>query len=181
MQHGIELAAPAMVGGVPVTGVRDLDCSVCHREPLGLFSEGAFHGSIAPATPKECVSCHYLTMADGPTSDVRSGTAYQMRHTSAQITFHTCTTCHPSALANATSGAIAAESWQPGYYHAVLTTQPTACNDCHSVSLPTGTPATFDHRVVTTGASIRDCGDCHTFPGTGTLATPNWLGATNPP
>jgi hypothetical protein len=126
MQHGIDFASPATVAGTPATGVRDLDCSVCHQEPLGLFSEGAFHTSIAPATPKDCVSCHYLTMADGATADVRSGTTFEMRHTSAQITFHTCTTCHPSALASATSGAIAAESWQPGYYHAVLTTQPTA-------------------------------------------------------
>lgn len=180
MQHAIEFAAPVVVGGVAATGVRDLDCSVCHKEPLGLFSQGAFHRSIEPATPKECVSCHYLTMADASAADVRSGTAFEMRHTSAQLTFHTCTTCHPSALANATSGEIAAESWKPGYYHAVLATQPTLCSDCHAVSLPTATPGAFDHGALTADAGTRDCGDCHAFPGTGTLATPNWLGATNP-
>jgi hypothetical protein len=170
-----------MVGGVPATGARDLDCSVCHKELPGVFSDGAFHGSVVPATPKDCVSCHYLTMADSSTADVRSGTTFEMQHTSAQLTFHTCTTCHPSALANATSGEIAAESWRPGYYHAVLATQPTLCNDCHAVSLPTATSGAFDHGALTADAGTRDCGECHTFPGTGTLAAPNWLGAANPP
>ena len=180
MKHGIAFASPATVAGVVATGVQDLDCSVCHHEPLALFSQGAFHASIAPATPADCVSCHYLTMADGPTSDVQSGTAYHMQHASAQVTFHTCTTCHPSALANATSPTIAAESWKPGIYHAVLATQPTACNDCHAVSLPAATLATFDHSASTSDGTW-DCGDCHSFPGTGTPTTPNWLGGTYPP
>jgi hypothetical protein len=176
MDHGSTFASPAVVAGRLVAGVRDLDCSVCHEDPWGLFRDGAFHVPTASAAPKECVGCHYLTMADGPTSDRRNGAAYQMRHTSAQVTFHMCTACHPSALANATQPTLTAESWRPGYYHTVVTKQPTACNDCHIVSMPTTTMVAFDHGVLDTSA--RDCSECHTFPGTGTTALPNWLGAT---
>ena len=181
MQHGIEFAAPATVAGVTAAGVKDLDCAVCHADPLGVFSDGVFHGNTATATLRDCVSCHYVTMADGPTADVQSGTAYRMQHTSAQLTFHTCTTCHPAAAANATSPTLAAASWRPAQYHAVLSVQPAACNDCHGVSVPAASTAAFDHSTLANPANSRDCGDCHTFPGTGTATTPNWLGATNLP
>ena len=180
MQHGIAFAFPATVAGVSATGVKDLDCSTCHLDPLGVFTDGIFHSNTATDTLQDCVSCHYVTMADGPTADVQSGTAYRMRHTSAQMTFQTCTTCHPSALANAANPTLAAESWQPGHYHAVLSVQPTACNDCHAVSAPTATFAAFDHSAFSGIAGTRDCSDCHPFPGTGTATTPNWLGAINP-
>jgi hypothetical protein len=180
MNHGIEFASPTIVAGVSATGVKDLDCSACHENPMGVFRDVAFHSNIAAATLRECVSCHYVTMADGPTADVQSGSAYRMRHTSAQMTFHTCTTCHPSALANAINPTLAAESWRPGQYHAVLTVQPTGCNDCHSESVPTASIAAFDHSALTSPGGGRDCGGCHAFPGTGTTTTPNWLGAANP-
>jgi hypothetical protein len=111
-------------------------------------------------------------MADEPTADVQSGTSYRMRHTSVQMAFQTCTACHPSALANATTSTIAADSWKPGQYHAVPSVQPTACNDCHTVSAPA------THSTVT--SDTLDCSDCHPFPGTGTSTAPNWLGAKNP-
>jgi hypothetical protein len=174
MQHGIEFAVPTTVAGVSAKGVKDLDCSTCHSDPLGVFSGGVFHTSIAAATLQDCVSCHYVTMADEPTSDVQNGTAYLMRHTSAQMPFQTCTACHLSALANATTPDIAADSWKPGQYHAVLSMQPTACNDCHTVSAPA------THSTVTPIGGTPDCSDCHSFPGTGTATAPNWLGATNP-
>ena len=181
MKHDILFASPTIVAGVAAAGVKDLDCSTCHRDSMGIFADGTFHSNTAAATPQDCVSCHYVTMADGPTADVQSGTAFRMRHTSTQLTFQNCTSCHLSALANKANLTVAAESWKPGYYHAVLSAQPTACNDCHSVSVPTAASAGFDHTAVTGGQSSRDCSDCHHFPGTGTLATPNWLGATNPP
>ena len=180
MKHGIDFASPATVAGVSATGVKDLECSTCHIDPMGLFNNGIFHSNTATATLQDCVSCHYLTMADGPTADATNGTAYRMRHTSAQMTFQTCTTCHPSALANAANPDPAAENWLPGHYHAVLSLQPTACNDCHDVSVPAVTFATFDHTAFTGVAGSRDCSECHAFPGTGTATTPNWLGATNP-
>jgi len=180
MQHAIAFAFPATVAGVPANGVKDLDCSTCHLDPTGVFTDGIFHSNTAAATLRDCVSCHYVTMADGPMADVQSGTTYRMRHTSAQLTFQTCTTCHPSALANAANPTPAAESWKPGHYHAVLPVQPTACNDCHAVSAPAATFSAFDHSAFTGTAGSRDCSDCHTFPGTGSTTTPNWLGGIQP-
>jgi hypothetical protein len=180
MDHGIELIALTPVAGVPAKSAKDLECSTCHGDAMGVFSDGIFHGSIGADMPRDCLSCHYLTMVDGPTADVQSGNAYAMRHTSAQVTFQTCTTCHPSALANASNPTPEAASWKPGQYHAVLSAQPTACNDCHGVSIPAASLAAFDHGSLTTTSKDRDCGDCHDFPGTGTTATPNWLGAANP-
>jgi hypothetical protein len=181
MKHGAEFASPATVAGVPVTGVKDLECSTCHDDPTGVFRNAAFHSNTSTARPKDCLGCHYLTMADGPTADVQSGTTYRMRHASPQVTFQTCTTCHPSALASATNPTPAAEDWKPGYYHAVLPAQPAACNDCHLVSVPPVTLVAFDHSGVTGDVGSPDCADCHAFPGTGTAATPNWLGATKSP
>jgi hypothetical protein len=132
MNHGVELASPVTVAGEAPTGVKDLDCSTCHHDPTGGFGDGQFHTNIAASMLPDCVSCHYVTMADGPTADVANGTAYQMKHTSAQLSFQTCTTCHPSALANAVNPTIAPETWKTGQYHAVLSVQPTECSDCHS-------------------------------------------------
>lgn len=167
MSHGAVFAAPVSVGGVAAAGVADLDCSTCHKFPTGIFADGVFHEPTAAATPRDCVSCHYVTMADETVADVQSGAAYRMRHLSAQVPFHACTRCHPGA--NATRAAVAAESWRPGHFHSVLAVQPTACGDCHAVSAPA------THAAVT-----RDCAECHAYPGTGTAAAPNWSGATQP-
>jgi hypothetical protein len=136
MDHAIELASPVTVNGVTAAGVKDMECSTCHFDPSSIFAGATFHASLAAAKPADCVSCHYVTMADAALADVESGTSSRMRHTSAQVTFQTCTTCHPSALANAADPAVAAESWRPGYYHAVLPVPPGACVDCHAVSVP---------------------------------------------
>lgn len=173
MKHAITFAAPATIAGVLAAGVADLDCSTCHKDPVGEFANGEFHRTVSGATLRDCVSCHYVTMADGSIADVQSGTDYRMRHLSAQVPFHACTTCHASALAASvnpmTAPTGAAESWKPGRYHAVLPAQPTACNDCHAVSAPAS------HSTITDPADGRDCSECHTFPGTGTMAEPNWM------
>jgi hypothetical protein len=175
MNHGIAFASTALVGEGVATGVNDLDCSTCHHEPNGQFIGAVFHANTAAVPLQDCVSCHYVTMVDPPTADVRSGTAYQMRHTSAQMPFHTCQPCHASALARATtSTTLASDSWRPGQYHAVLSVQPTRCNDCHASSAPA------THGSIAALGDARDCSDCHLFPGTGTRTAPDWLGATTP-
>jgi hypothetical protein len=180
MKHDLAFAAPAVVAGVTATGIADLECSTCHRAPGGSFADGTFHRDVAGVMLSDCVGCHYLTMADAAAADVQKSSAYRMRHRSAQLSFQNCIVCHPSAPASAADPTVAAASWQPGYYHSVLATQPAACNDCHAVSAPMSTIAALDHSTLASGGDGRDCGDCHLFPGTGTTATPNWLGATTP-
>ena len=57
-----------------------------------------FHANVGAAVPQDCVSCHYMAMADAAKADVTSGTNFAMKHRSPQLTFQGCQTCHPSAL-----------------------------------------------------------------------------------
>ena len=112
-----------------------IDCSTCHKSPGASWSDGIFHANIGAATPKDCVSCHYLVMADAAKADLTSGTNYAMKHRSAQLTFQTCQTCHTGALAKATSHADRGDAVADrARCTASVATQPTACVDCHSVS-----------------------------------------------
>ena len=136
MDHGAELAAAVTIGGVSVSRVAQIDCSVCHKSPGRSWADGRFHASIASGTPKDCISCHYPLMADGTRADITSGVAYAMRHRSGQVTSQSCATCHAGALAKATAATPASTAWSPGAFHASATPQPTACVDCHAVSEP---------------------------------------------
>ncbi len=136
MDHAAELTAAVTIGGVSVTKVSQIDCSVCHKSPGSSWADGRFHANIGAATPKDCVSCHYPLMADAARADLTSGVAYAMKHRSGQITTQTCETCHTGALAKSTPAAAAATAWSPGALHASVASQPTACIDCHAVSEP---------------------------------------------
>ena len=136
MDHGAELAAAATIGGVSVTKVSQIDCSICHKSPGRTWADGRFHASIVGGAPKDCISCHYPLMADGARADLTSGVAYAMKHRSGQITFQTCETCHTGALTKATTTPAAAVAWSPGAFHPSVASQPTACIDCHAASDP---------------------------------------------
>jgi hypothetical protein len=131
MNHGIAFAAPITVAGATATRVKDLDCSICHHDPTGVFRGGEFHPNVPTAALADCVTCHYVTMADGPTADVQVSATDRMKHTSAEVTIQSCPTCHPAAVANAATSPVAAASWQPGQYHSSLSVAPTTCADCH--------------------------------------------------
>jgi Cytochrome c7 and related cytochrome c len=142
MDHGMSFTSAVTIGGVSVTKVSQMDCSTCHKSPGSTWSDGVFHANIGAATPKDCVSCHYVAMADATKADVNSGTNFTMKHGSTQLTFQTCQTCHPSAFAKGSSTPIAATLWQTGAFHGSVATQPSACIDCHSVSEPAAGAAT---------------------------------------
>ncbi len=103
MDHGVSFTSAVTIGGVSVTKVSQMDCSTCHKSPGATWSDGVFHANIGAAMPKDCVSCHYMAMADATKADVKSGTNFTMKHGSTQLTFQTCQTCHPSAFAKASS------------------------------------------------------------------------------
>jgi cytochrome c551/c552 len=142
MDHNALFAAPAVVGGVSVTGVAQVECAVCHHNPGVSWADGApaqpplFHANIGSAVPQDCATCHYPLMADATKSDLTNGTRYSMRHRSGRITFQSCQTCHTSALSKAANTPVAATLWQTGAYHAALATQPGSCVDCHAPTRP---------------------------------------------
>ena len=142
MDHGAAFASTVMIGGAAVNKVADLDCSTCHRSPGATWSDGAFHANIGAATPKDCVACHYVLMADTAKADVTSGVAFAMKHASPELTFQSCQTCHPAAFAKGATMPIAATLWQTGALHAGLPKQPATCLGCHTVSQPAATAPT---------------------------------------
>jgi len=160
MDHAVEFVSAATIGGVSVTKVSQIDCSVCHKSPGSTWADGRFHSSIATATPKDCLSCHYPLMADPARADLTSGVAYAMKHRSGQITFQTCETCHSGALTKATVTPAASVAWSPGAYHASTPSQPAACVDCHVVSEPAAnvpTKSTLTY-ALTLGATSTNTG-----------------------
>lgn len=177
MDHAAQFTAAVTIGGVSVTRVSQLDCSVCHRSPGVSWGDGQFHVNIGAAVPQDCVACHYLVMADAPRADVASGTAYAMKHLSTQLTLQTCQTCHASALAQSGTAPTAATLWRTGALHGSVTTQPTACVDCHSISDPTSATQSLWSYVLALGGTAtnggqwnnhasglvvgKDCSVCH--------------------
>lgn len=136
----------ALFTGGAVAGVKDMDCSVCHKTP-GLpptrWSDGKFHPNVPNgAQPAECVSCHYplmTTAAADVTSPSTPPSDYSMKHRSTLITSQACAACHSQALTKSTTTPTTTGLWKTGAYHPSLTatTQPATCLDCHSTSEPT--------------------------------------------
>ena len=149
MDHSATFTAAAMIGGVSVTSVSQVECAVCHNSPGNTWTDGQFHPNLGAAVPADCNVCHYPLMADAPKADVTTGTTFSMRHRSPLITFQTCQTCHAAALAKGANTPIAATLWRTGAYHPSLATQPTACVDCHAISDPLPNASTRSSVVYT--------------------------------
>ncbi|MBX7099987.1 MAG: hypothetical protein K1X89_19895 [Myxococcaceae bacterium] len=177
MDHAAQFQAAAMVGGKSVTSVDQADCSACHASAGSSWADGAFHSKIGTAAPKECVSCHYVLLADAAKSDHAQATTYAMKHRSSVLTTQSCERCHVGALAKATTQPAAAALWATGALHAGVPAQPAACNDCHAVSLPATTTQgsvtwTFTAGGTATNGAMwmshasaavagKDCATCH--------------------
>jgi hypothetical protein len=137
MDHRTIFNTPITVAGKTAARVSDIDCANCHKSPGGTWADGIFHANLpSTAVVSDCNSCHYLLMSDTTKADKQSGTAYAMKHASTQLTFQVCQTCHPSAVGDRALLPASVDLWNPGMFHSSLTTQPTACLDCHTVSQP---------------------------------------------
>jgi hypothetical protein len=150
MDHSATFKTTVSIGGAMVTKVSQLDCSTCHNvAAAGMsWSGGVFHakiGATAQAQLSDCTMCHYPLMADAAKADVTQATDYKMSHRSLQLTFQSCQTCHTGALTRAGMTPIAVPLWRsssaPAGYHLNLSSQPAACVDCHTVSLPANATA----------------------------------------
>jgi hypothetical protein len=52
------------------------------------------------------------------------------------------------------------------------------CSNCHMNVVPGSSFTGHDHSGLSDVSGTQDCSACHSFPGTGTVTSPNWLGAT---
>jgi hypothetical protein len=185
----------------PATG---LDCATCHAadaKPAGsAWNKGElFHGPVASVTA--CSVCHGFgngstvvgtnnnmpavntnttTITSASASTGVAGTADQIAHTDLNVSSRDCALCHQSGMGG---------SWATGKFHASLgTTNPllnngssARCSNCHLNIKPGPGYTLQDHSTLTSAPGTDDCSKCHSFPGTGTVAAPNWLGATGSP
>lgn len=182
MDHGATFTQPTLIDGRTVSGVAGLDCSSCHSDPGGVWSDGRFHSNIATATPADCVSCHYPLSAT-TTADVSTPATppvtFDMKHRAPQLTLQRCDTCHTTALTRAAMQPTVATLWQTGRLHPSVPSQPATCVDCHQRSEPLATSFTRSTTTwtfaqggtATNGAQYmnhsvaevqtRDCATCH--------------------
>ncbi len=179
MDHAATFSGTVTIGGKQVTSVGAAECSACHGNRGVSWSGGKFHSNVSGSgTPSDCLGCHYPLLADAAKSDVASGSTYTMKHRSGQVTSQTCATCHPMALGKAAMAPSTAALWKTGTLHAGLgATQPSACLDCHSGSLPAGARTSSTVYPLVQGATAsnkaqwmnhaagtvvgKDCAVCH--------------------
>ena len=146
-------------------------CSVCH---------GFGNGSSTPGTNNNmpAANTNTTTITSASASTGVAGTADQISHTDLNVTSRDCALCHQSGMGG---------SWITGKFHAslsaanpLLNNGTTArCSNCHLNVKPGPGYALQDHSTL--GNTGDDCSKCHSYPGTGTPAAPNWLGATGAP
>jgi hypothetical protein len=177
--------AATFTGG-SVSGVPAMDCGGCHKTPgLGpvQWSDGKFHPNVpAGATVGDCVTCHYPLMTTAAADAVLPATGtlkdFAMKHKSTSMTTQACASCHTQALNRSTATPVTTGMWNPGTFHATVTTQPATCLECHTASEPTAaTQGTVRYTFNAGGSSTtnsaqwmnhtdttvagKDCASCH--------------------
>ncbi len=128
------------------------------------------------------------TASADPTTGVPAGTYDQVTHQDLNVTGHDCGFCHTQVGPSTVAG-IQGREWAQAAMHAsfgagqpLVTNGTTArCSDCHLGLAPASTFVAFDHAGLTDASGSTDCSACHAWPGTGTAASPNWLGAVGAP
>lgn len=167
------------------TFVAGRDCSVCHAADAKVMGSAWNKGSLLHApvpAVTSCAGCHgvvpgvnnnvpqglidssTLTSASAPTGV--AGRAAQLTHADPRD----CRACHTSV-----------SDWKAADFHRNVSGNTSRCSSCHLNLKPGPGYLQQDHSTFTAAPSSQDCGSCHTYPGTGTAAAPNWLGASGAP
>jgi cytochrome c551/c552 len=166
-----------------------------------------YHSAVsAPATCKEChgltngngavagtknnlpvglTNSSTLTTASSVASTgVPAGTYDQITHTDVNVSGRDCNFCHTQKGISTAAG-IQGKEWAQADFHKYFTSaNPLVingttgrCSNCHMNVKPGATFTAFNHSAFTATSGTQDCSSCHSWPGTGTAASPNWLGA----
>jgi hypothetical protein len=160
-------------------------CQICH----GLANGGGSVTGTNNNLPGGITSSSTVTSAaSDPTTGIPPGTRDQISHADINVFGRDCNACHTQAGVSTAAG-VAGKEWAQASFHANLTgaTPLTMngttgrCSNCHLNVKPTATFRPLDHSSFTNAPGSQDCASCHAFPGTGTPAAPNWLGAGGSP
>jgi hypothetical protein len=157
-------------------------CAPCHG-----LSNG--NGSVAGSgnnLPAGLVDAAFVTTASSsPGTGIAAGTFDQIAHTDVNVSAQDCALCHTQVGASSVNG-VAGKEWKQASFHAAFTGGATLtmngtsgrCSNCHMNVKPGPSYAGQDHAGFSAASGSTDCSSCHSYPGTGTLAAPNWLGAS---
>ncbi len=176
------LTSDLLHGPVP----KPATCQECH----GLKNGGGAVAGTKNNLPSGLTDTPTVSSAsyDGGTG-LAPGTLVQLSHLDGTVANRECSFCHTQSGIAATAPA-AGKEWAQARFHLsftaaspLVTNGTTArCSTCHLNVKPTAIYMLQDHSSFTAAPGTVDCGACHSWPGTGTTLTPNWLGgAAMPP
>lgn len=192
------------------TTVNGKDCVTCHQADAKVTGSAwnhatTYHPRVTGVTV--CATCHGTTNGKGTvigtnnnlplgltnssmltTSSVSPGLYAQINHADVNVTTYDCAVCHTQRGTSTVAG-IAGKEWQQAKFHtnfgtsrALLMNGTTGrCSTCHFNVKPPGLAGGLDHSSFTAASGSQDCTPCHSIPGTGTTAAPNWKGASAVP
>ncbi len=161
-----------------------VSCKECH----GLTNGG---GSVAGTNnnlPVGLTNSNTVTSAAADlTTGIPAGTRLQITHADINVSSHDCNFCHTQQGVSTVAGVQGKEWAQANFHMSFSSTNPLVmngstgrCSNCH-MNIRPGASYSFDHSTFTAAAGSQDCGSCHSWPGTGTPAIANWLGAAAAP
>jgi hypothetical protein len=160
-------------------------CQSCH----GLTNGGGTVAGTNNNLPSGLTSSSVLTTASANTlTGVPVGTHDQINHADVNVTAQDCNRCHTQVGRSAVVGVQGAE-WAQATFHTSLSpaiplvTNGTTgrCSNCHMNVKPGATFTAMDHSALTSASGTQDCSACHSWPGTGTAAAPNWVSSGGTP
>ncbi len=194
-------------GSALVTGKDCVVCHAADAKKTGSAwnKATAFH-PLSP-NPATCKECHGLTNGGGAVSGtnnnlplgltnstrvttasastgVPAGTLSQINHADSNVTSRDCKFCHTQAGASSVAG-VQGKEWAVATFHLnfnaanplVMNGTTGRCSSCHLNVKPGPGYTGQSHTAFTAASGSTDCSACHSFPGSGSAAAPNWLGA----
>jgi len=160
-------------------------CQDCHGLRNGQGSVAGTRNNLPAGLTDSAV----LTSASAnPLTGVPAGTHAQIAHADVNVTGHDCSFCHTQA-GRSTAAGVQGREWAQASFHArfgagtplLINGGTGRCSNCHLNLKPRASFTALDHSAFTAAAGTQDCSACHSWPGTGTAAAPNWQGASGTP
>ncbi len=162
-----------------------VSCKECH----GLTNGGGSVAGTKNNLPAGLTNSSTLTTASADaTTGVQAGTHDQITHTDINVSPRDCNFCHTQAGVSTVAG-VQGQEWAQATFHVkfnsanplVMNGTTGRCSSCHMNVKPGATFTAFDHSSFSATSGTQDCSACHSWPGTGTPSSPNWLGAASSP
>jgi hypothetical protein len=158
-----------------------VSCKECH----GLTNGGGSVLGTKNNLPAGLTDSSVLTSASADsTTGIPVGTHDQITHADVNVSGRDCKACHTQAGISTAAG-VQGQEWAQAKFHVNFTSSSPLvmngttgrCSNCHMNVKPGPSFTAFDHAALSATSGTQDCSSCHSWPGTGTAASPNWLGA----